>query len=73
MHKYTLIWDNELHNTGIGSLDSQHREIVNPVNRITDGIAHGPASGALEPLVDELLLVKSDKLLGAFLAAKGLS
>lgn len=55
MNKYTLNWDDELHNIGIGSLDNQHRKIVKLVNQIADTIAQGPVSGALDPLVEELL------------------
>jgi hemerythrin-like metal-binding protein len=57
MNKYTLIWNDELHSIGIASLDSQHQEIVKLVNQIADTVAKGPISGAMVPLVNDLIRV----------------
>lgn len=57
MKEYSLIWNDALHSIGVAALDSQHREIVKLVNQITDAIANGSISGALERLVNDLISV----------------
>ena len=57
MKKHQLVWDENRHSIGIASLDSQHREIVKQVNRVTEAIGNKSKSEITQELMDNLILL----------------
>ena len=52
-----LIWNKALHGIGIASLDEQHRQIVEQVNRVISAIEEGAGSEVMHELMDGLILL----------------
>ncbi|MEN6586651.1 MAG: hemerythrin family protein [Sulfuricella sp.] len=52
-----LIWNESQHGIGIASLDEQHRQIVEQVNRVISAIEDGASSEAMHELMDGLILL----------------
>jgi hemerythrin len=50
-----LTWNKALHNIGIASLDEQHRQIVEQVNRIISAIKEDAGSEVMHELMDGLI------------------
>lgn len=52
-----LIWNEKRHGIGIASLDEQHRQIVEQVNRVISAIEGGASSEVMHELMDGLILL----------------
>jgi hemerythrin len=56
MNKHHLTWNESRHSVGIALIDSQHREIIERVNQIADGVAEGDQSEAVQEMLGGLIL-----------------
>lgn len=54
MKKHLQVWNDELHNIGVASQGSQHREIVERVSEIAYTVANVPINGAMNHLANDL-------------------
>lgn len=56
MSKYYFIWTEERHSVGIASVDSEHREIAERVNRIVSEAAKGTPYDAVKEMLNEMIV-----------------
>lgn len=56
MKKHHLTWKENRHGVGIAVIDSQHRELIERVNQIADGVAKRDQSEAVQEILGGTIL-----------------
>lgn len=56
MRKHHLIWNESRHSVGIALIDSQHRELIERVNKIANGVAKRDHSEPVQEMLGDLIL-----------------
>ena len=56
MSKHHLIWNESHHSVGIALIDNQHREMIERVNQVADGVAKRDHGDALQEMLESIIL-----------------
>ena len=60
MRKHHLIWNESRHSVGIALIDSQHRELIERVNKIANGVGKKDHSEPVQEMLGDLILFASE-------------
>lgn len=60
MSKHHLTWNESRHSVGIALIDSQHRELIERVNKIANGVAKRDHSEPVQEMLGDLILFASE-------------
>lgn len=55
MKKHHLSWKENHHNVGIASIDSQHQELIERVNQITDAVAGREPNEVVQEMLEDII------------------